>query len=209
MTRIARHRSLLFWALAGVALLVSHDVVYLVQVGPGAELARVLRGAGHEYWGLGSALLGGIGFIAAVATLVRLRHLRRTARELHARSTRSYPRRVLRTWALLLAVVAVGFVIQESAEHLVAHGHAIGVGALLSAEYPLALPVIATITGLAALIVALAADVELRLLAAIASALARPRPGRAVPRPAAPVPGRSSIRSRPGASRAPPVLFAT
>jgi hypothetical protein len=195
--------------MAGIALLVSHDVVYLVQVGPGAELARVLRGAGHEYWGLGSALLAGIGVVAALVTLLRLRHLRHAARGIHVRSTRSYPRRVLRTWALLLVVVAVGFVIQESAEHVIAHGHTIGFGALLSAEYPLALPVIATITGLAALVVALAADAERRLLAAIASALTRMRPLRAAHRPAAPAPRRSSIRSRPGASRAPPVLFAT
>jgi hypothetical protein len=28
-----------FWAAAGVALLVSHDAIYLAQVGPGAGLA--------------------------------------------------------------------------------------------------------------------------------------------------------------------------
>jgi len=205
---VGRHRSILFWALAGLALLVSHDAVYFVQIGPGAELARVLRGAAHEYWGVGSALLTAVGALAVLSTLFRLRQLRRKASDLAIRPTRSYPRRVLRTWALLLVVVAVGFVIQESVEHVIAHGHAIGAGALLSAEYPLSLPVIAAITGLAALVVALAADVERRLLAAIESALARLRPRRAVHRQTAVEPLRSSVRSRPGASRAPPVPFA-
>jgi len=206
---VARHRSILFWALAGLSLLVSHDAVYLFQVGPGAELASMLRGAAHEYWGFGSALLTVIGALVVLSTLLRLRLLRRKAANLAIRPARSYPRRVLRTWVTLLAVVAVGFVVQESVEHLIAHGHAIGAGALLSAEYPLSLPVIAAITGVAALVVALAADVERRLLAAIESALARLRPRRAVARPATLVPVRSSIRTRPGASRAPPVLFAT
>jgi hypothetical protein len=206
---VARHRSILFWALAGLSLLVSHDAVYLFQIGPGAELASILRGAAHEYWGFGSALLTAIGALVVVGTLLRLRGLRRKAEDLAIRPTRSYPRRVLRTWAWLLAVVAVGFVIQESAEHVIAHGHAIGAGALLSAEYPLSLPVITAITGLAALIVALAADVEHQLLAAIASALKPPRPRSAVLRPSAFAPLRASVRSRPGASRAPPVLFAT
>lgn len=205
---MARHRSLLFWALAGLALLVSHDAVYLVQVGPGAELARILRGAAHEYWGLASVLLTAVAGVAALATLRRMRGLRRAAARLRARPRRSYPRRVLRTWVMLLAAVTIGFVVQESAEHLISHGHAIGAGALLSAEYPLALPVIGLITSLAALLLALVTDVELALMAAIERALAglRPRrasrPARIEDRP------RPSIRSRPGASRAPPMVLA-
>lgn len=205
---IARRRSLLFWALAGVSLLASHDLVYLVQLGPGAELASALREAAHDYWGAGSALLTAIGGVAIGVTLLQLRRLRRTATHLRATPARSYPRRFVRTWGLLFAVVAVGFVLQESAEHLVLHGHPIGAGALLSAEYPLALPVIAPITALAALVVALAADAERRLLAAITSVLARLRPRRSLERPAPSVPLRPSVRSRPGASRAPPVPFA-
>lgn len=209
VTRIGRHRSFLFWAMAGVALLGSHDAVYLVQVGPGAELARVLRSAAHDYWGLGSALLAGIGALVALAMALRLRTLRRTASTLAATPGRSYPRRFVGTWLRLLAVVAIGFVIQESVEHVISHGHAIGLGALLSAEYPLALPIIVAISGLAALVVALVADAERALLAAITTALARPRP-RNVPRRApAHLPVRPSIRTRPGASRAPPLTFAT
>ena len=39
-------RSLAHVALAGVALLVSHDAVFLAQVGPGEALTRILRSAG-------------------------------------------------------------------------------------------------------------------------------------------------------------------
>jgi len=38
-----------FWALAGIALLVSHDAIFLAQIGPGEALAQVRRTAGHEY----------------------------------------------------------------------------------------------------------------------------------------------------------------
>ena len=51
-------------------------------------------------------------------------------------------RRFAAIWLRLLAVVAIGFVIQENVEHVIAHGHAPGLGALLGPEYPLALPVI-------------------------------------------------------------------
>lgn len=210
MVSVIRHRSFLFWSFAGLALLSSHDLVYLVQIGPGAELARVLRGAAHDYWGAASAGLIALAAIVFAVTLLRLRQLRRAAADLRTRPERSYPRRVAHTWARLLVVVAVGFVLQESAEHVISHGHAIGAGALLSAEYPLALPIIAVISGLASLVVALVADVERSLLAAIELALARLRPRRVALRPAARAAHRSSVRSRPGASRAPPVVvFAT
>lgn len=210
MVSVIRHRSFLFWSFAGLALLASHDLVYLVQIGPGAELVRVLRGAAHDYWGPASAGLAAIGVTVVGITLLRLRRLQRAAAHLRTRPARSYPRRVMGTWARLLVIVAVGFVLQESAEHVISHGHAIGAGALLSAEYPLALPVIAAISGLAALVVALVADVERSLLAAIELALARLRPRRIALWPATVAPRRSSVRSGPGASRAPPVVvFAT
>ena len=203
--------SLTFLALAGVALLVSHDAIFLVQLGPGEGLVRVLRTAGHDYWGAATALLVATGLLVATATIVRLRSLRRHATALGTRAGRAsgYGRRALRAWAVLLVVVAAGFFVQENVEHLLAHGHAIGLGALLSAEYPLALPVITVITGIAALVAALVSGAEQSLLAAIASAMkARHRPSRVQSPPAMSRPRRPSVLSRPGASRAPPVMFA-
>lgn len=210
-----RARSVAFWALAGVALLVSHDAVFLAQTGPGEGLTQVLRTAGHDYWGAASVALVVIGLLTAAVVAVRLRRLRRRAASLgvHPAAPGGYARRALLTWARLFAIVALAFILQESAEHFSAHGHAIGVGALIGPEYPLALPVIAAITALGALLAALLTGVEHGLVAGIAAALARPwsrRPSRIAPRApavlAAPWP---SVLSRPGASRAPPPVLAT
>lgn len=167
---------LAFWALAGVGLLVSHDAIFLSHLGPGQSLTRVLREAGHDYWAVASLLLASIGLAALLVTLVRLRSLRRTAEALGSPavvSARPYAARWLGTWARLLAVVAIGFVLQENIEHLIAHGHAPGLGALVGPEQPLALPVIGLITGLAALIAAASSHTERALRALIADALHR------------------------------------
>ncbi len=165
-----------FWAVVGVALLISHDAVFLAQVGPGNELARALREAGHEYWGIASLALATIGVAALAATLLRLRSLRRSAAALGAapaERSRPYAARWLVTWARLLAVVAIGFAIQENIEHLIGHSHAPGLGALIGPEYPLALPVIALITGVAAFAAAMVGQTEQALLAVIADAKRR------------------------------------
>ena len=61
-----------FWALAAVALLISHDATFLVQVGPGEALARALREAGHGYWGAASVVLLLIGLAAGARLGIRL-----------------------------------------------------------------------------------------------------------------------------------------
>ena len=166
--------SFVFWALAGVALLVSHDAILLAQVGPGQSLTRALREAGHDYWGIASLLLAIVGLAALAATLVRLRSLRRTAEKLGASpivGTRPYLARWLASWVRLLAVVAIGFVIQENIEHLIGHSHAPGLGVLIGPEYPLAMPVLGMITGLAAFAAAALSHTEQALRAAIADAM--------------------------------------
>jgi hypothetical protein len=206
---VTRRRALVSAAVAGVTLLVSHDAIFLVQLGPGEDLARVLRSAGHDYWGAASVAIAIGAVLAAVAVARRLRGLRDRATDLDAPAIRpgGLGRRSLRTWAGLFVFVAIGFVLQENAEHLVVHAHPIGFGALVGPEYPLALPIIAFLTGIAAVIVELIVGVERSLLAAIAAALAsRPRPTRQLRRPSRVVAHRSSVLSRKGASRAPPVV---
>lgn len=163
-----------FWAAAGVALLVSHDAIFLAQIGPGQALVRTLREAGHEYWGLASLLIGVIGLSVLAATMVRLRDLRRQAAALDTRPVARSPSDVgrwLAAWARLMAVVVIGFLIQENIEHLVGHSHAPGLGALIGPEYPLALPVIALISGLAAFVAVAVSQAELALLAVITEAI--------------------------------------
>ena len=62
-----------FWAMAGVALFLSHDAVFLVQVGPGDALSRALRDAGHDYWGAASLILALVGLAVGAAAVLRLR----------------------------------------------------------------------------------------------------------------------------------------
>ena len=165
-----------FWAMAGVALLVSHDAVFLAHVGPGHELARALREAGHEYWGIASLVLAAVGAAALATTLVRLRSLRLRVGALGAApppSSRPYAARWLAAWARLLAVVAIGFALQENIEHLIAHSHAPGLGALIGPEYPLAVPVITLISGLAAFVASALGQAEDALLVVIADAMRR------------------------------------
>lgn len=201
-----------FIALAAISLLVAHDLVYLVQLGPAADLTRVLRAAGHEYWGLasGSVLIGAAA--AGLLVMRRLLQLRRTAAALGVSGTRTprtrFGARTGALWIRLFAIVTAGFALQENVEHLVQHGHVLGAGALVGPEYPLALPVIGAITIGAALLGAAIIGVEHGLVACITLALVRrtPRPPRATQRPPIRVTAaRISMLARAGASRAPPV----
>lgn len=201
---------LAFWALAGVALLVSHDAIFAVQMGPGESLTQAIREAGHEYWGLASLGLAAIGLALVIGSIARLRHLRRRASEIGATPRSARWRNLPTVWLRLFAVVGIGFLVQENLEHSLTHMHLPGLGALLGPEYPLALPVIAFITGLAALLATLVRSVERELLDAIAAVL-RHAFGRTppVPRPAfrreAP---RISPLALAIAGRAPPRTFA-
>jgi hypothetical protein len=205
--------SFAFWALAGVTLLVSHDAILLAQVGPGQSLTRALREAGHEYWGIASLMLAIVGLAALVAVLVRLRNLLRTADALGASpivGTRPYLARWIASWVRLLAVVAIGFALQENIEHLIGHSHAPGLSVLIGPEYPLALPVLAMITGLAALAAGALSQTEQALRAAIAEAM-RQFVGRA-PRSVWRPPLRLAVRlssplANAAAGRAPPRTF--
>ena len=177
-----------FWALAGVALLASHDAIFLAQVGPGERLTQTLREAGHDYWGLASLLLASAGIILGLATLVRLRSLRRRADHLAGEQFDAVGHGRLKLalvmWAKLFALVACGFILQENAEHLLIHGHAPGLGALVGPEYPLAVPVIGLVTALAASLAAALRRTEQHLIAIIEAALHLfGRPPRRITRP--------------------------
>ena len=166
-------RNIAFWLVAAACLVAAHDLIYAVQLGPGRALADTLRVAGHGYWPLLSAAIAG-GAIALVArTAWRIHGLRRRARGLRGPTA---PRRgigpVVRTWSRLLLVVGLAFVVQENVEHFVSHNHAPLLGALGGPEYPLALPVLAAITLLGALLASLVRDRERVLLARIAAGAA-------------------------------------
>lgn len=199
-----------FWALSGVLLLVSHDAVFLAQLGPGEVLSRTLRQAAHDYWGTASLAVAVVGAAAALAIALRIVRLRQRAAALGVRpltaGRRGYLRRVASVWLALFAVVVIGFLIQENLEHAGAHGHLIGIGALIGPEYPLAIPVIGLISLGAAFVGAAIGGAERALVAAIAQILRHVlRPPRRLAR--APLrlgsPRRSPLAGTP-AGRAPP-----
>lgn len=215
-TRLQRSRPrIAFWVLGAVALAVSHDAVFLAQTGPGNALVAALRQDGHAYWAFVSIGLAVLGLVVGIGSLLRLRRLHRWAAALGERvgpmRAGAYLARTLDIWARLFPVVAIGFLVQENVEHVVAHGHLIGLGALGGAEYPLALPVIGAISLLAAIGAGAfrIAERELivRIAAALRAALVR-APRRLVLRPVgvlrwATVP----VLARAGAGRAPPHLL--
>jgi len=196
-----------FWALAGLALLVSHDAVFLAQMGPGERLTATLRTVGHDYWGAASVLLVAAAAIAASVTVARLTRLRRLAATIGAKR-RARPTRLLPIWIRLAAVVVIGFALQENVEHFIAHGHLIGAGALVGPEYPLALPVLGLVSFVAALGAALLVASESALVAAIEEAQRRLRPVRATVRPPQRVVAPAGpILARFAAGRAPPAML--
>ena|SRR6188508_265126 len=200
-----------FWALAGIALLVSHDAIFAIQAGPGEALTDALRDSGHDYWGIASALIAAIALILGLLAVSRVRRLRQRAFDVGVRpvaATRAS--RIVGTWGRLLIVVSIGFLLQENVEHLAVHGHLIGLGALAGPEYPLAIPVIAAVTLAAGLVAALISGTEAALLEAIALALAALRPGAvSSPYPLDVGSPRRSVLARRGAGRAPPVMAFT
>jgi hypothetical protein len=200
---------LAFWALAGGALLISHDATWLAQIGPGEALTAALRHGGHDYWGAASAALTLTGLVAATWAGMRLYRLRRgTSVSFGGEPVgRPYLRRAAGAWVRLFGVVAIGFVIQENLEHAMAHGHGLWAGALLGPEYPLALPVIGAITALAALVAAAFVTAERLLLARLEDARPTLRPPRRVPRPTRRIvlPGEGEARRHTG--RGPPALL--
>jgi hypothetical protein len=199
-----------FWALAGVALLASHDAIWLTQVGPGEALTQALRHGGHDYWGIASAALTATGIGAAIWASLRLLRLGRRPsghRRSGRLSARPYLRRVGGAWVRLFAVVAIGFVLQENVEHGLMHGHGLWAGALIGPEYPLAVPVIAVITLLGALIAAAFVTAE-RILLARTRSIARPiRAPRSLRRPMRRIVLPGGIASRTPTGRGPPPLL--
>jgi hypothetical protein len=196
-----------FWALAGLALFVAHDATYVLQVGPGEPLAAVLRTAGHAYWSWASTALAISALAAGLVALLRVRRLRAHADRVAARPVSvSMRTRLPLTWARLLAVVALAFVAQENVEHVLVHGHLLGPSALLGPENPLALPVLAIITLVGAVVAVLVAGTEAALVAAITAALRQSRRApRIVPRPPSHLHvALLSVLGTSGAGRAPP-----
>jgi hypothetical protein len=114
-----------FWALALVGLLVGHTAVYLVEYG--SRYSDAMARTGHGYWLVFAPLVvvvGGVPLAAAVIGLYRFwQRLRTPNPAIPSRPTGpptgpapSFIREFLGLMPRLLAVILVGFVIQENIE---------------------------------------------------------------------------------------------
>ena len=207
-------------ALQVVALVLAHDLVYLVRFG--SRYGEALVHSGHgETWSaaVGTTLVIAVALlVAGLGRLVQLGFLLRRARVVSATRVGGDPargalevRRLVRTWLRIaprIALVAVVLLtVQENLERSALGGSMPGPGILLSAEYPWALWItIATglIVGLVAALFEWRRRALLERLRAARAALAWRR-AVAAPRPRAepwrPV---ESVLGRRSGLRAPP-----
>jgi hypothetical protein len=204
--------------LALVSVGVAHDAVFAAEHGIGAGFAAAMSAGGHDgYWPAFS-----VAVVLAVTLLsgwAAIQIVRVAARSTSARprthpatpTPPGYGHDLRRLWLPLLGLTAAAFTVQENIEHLVGHGHLLGLGALAGPEYPLALPVIALVTLLVAAAGALVRWRIAVLEARLGGRLHRPRPrGLAADRPAAGWADIAALRLharflvRPAAGRAPP-----
>ncbi len=181
-------RRIRFCLLALVALFAAHDAVFLAEYGFGETFAAAMRQTGHDaYWPAYMLLASAAAALLAASTAVRIGRLRRRlaasvvlgalvplghappgagARRVLVADAPSYRRELMGLWIRLLAVVLVGFVLQENIEHA-PHGHVPGLGVLAGPENPLALPALVAVTLLLAVVGALVrwriAVLEIRL----------------------------------------------
>jgi hypothetical protein len=164
-----------FGALILVALVMAHDLVFLVGYGANYHEALAQTGHGVEWETTAAAVL-----LAAAAVLVlsiwRLRRLGLFARSLPAHegelspTLRAFPARVMALWIRLATVTGFILVLQENLEHLQAGEELPGLGVLGSAEYPFACLVIAGVALVVAAVAALLSWQRERLAARLASA---------------------------------------
>ncbi len=156
-------RAIRFALLGLVSLGVAHDAIFAAQYGFGGTFARAMQAGGHDgYWPIFSTLVVIAATVLGLRAAVRLGRPRRTDDLGHAGpapssagSERGYVRELVGLWSALFVAVTMVFTVQENIEHLVGHGHLIGLGALSGPEYPLALPVIGLVSLIAATLGAL------------------------------------------------------
>jgi hypothetical protein len=155
-----------FGLLAVVCLGLAHDAVFAAEHGVGAGFAQAMSVGGHDgYWPIFSVVVVSAVTLLGLSAAVRIGRLGVAGRRFgrsgrgglapRTQPARSYRQDLRALWLPLLALTATAFTVQENIEHLAGHHHLIGLSALGGPEYPLALPVIALVTLVAAAVGAL------------------------------------------------------
>jgi hypothetical protein len=141
-----------FALLIAVGSLLAHDVVFAAQYGLGQANSDALAATAHAYWPAFTALtllVAAVGTGWAVAGLARLSRLLRGLPPIEAAGP-GYLREVVGLWPRLFLACSLVFLVQENLEHLAVGTAAPGLYALSAPGYPLALPIIAVVSGLLA-----------------------------------------------------------
>jgi hypothetical protein len=204
-----------FLAMTLVALVVAHNLVFLLAYG--AHYEEALAHSGHsDAWGTAVSVVLAAGSGLLGLAVWRLHRLGLLARDLAGEPTRFEPATrdriigLVSLWLRLTVSTAVPFVIQENLEHQQLGAGLPGLSVLGSAEYPNALLVIAGIAFAVALVGCLVRWRRETLIARIVAAFLRLRL-----RPTRPArPPLTDLDRRPGsivgrklAVRAPPRPF--
>ena len=165
-------------ALALVAFVLAHDLVFLLSDGGAYGLALARTGHGDQWTGT-VILVAGLAVALAVTGTARLVSLSRLSRELDAggltvRAGRlnDLARHVARSWLVILPLALGLFMVVENLEHLSVGLPAPGLGVLDSTQYHPVLLVFLAVSLLAALIDGLYAWRRDVLVARIAAARA-------------------------------------
>jgi hypothetical protein len=214
---MASSRRLLgFVAMTLVALVVAHNLVFLLAHGAGYDEALAHSGHGRA-WTISVAVVLAAGFGLVGLALWRLHRLGLVARTIDATEGRLPPGRgrfvprLARHWLGLAGATMLLFVIQENLEHQHVGAGLPGLSVLGSAEYPNAVPVIAGIALAVAFVGSLFRWRREVLIDRIVTALRRRRLRlvRPLRRPIADRDSRpESLVGRGLAVRAPPLLLA-
>lgn len=203
-------------ALVAAALVVSHELIYLLAHPGGAEYARAMRDRGHDrYW---TTLVLTVAIVVTALGVIALGQLHRLRRAVsQVRSGRAavddlalgtFGRIAGGLWLRVSVGTIVAFLAQENLEAAGAGASPSGLGVILG-DHVIALPVIALASAVVALVGALVRWGREVMLARLCRSAVSPR--RRMPRMARPVGARrpASTRAvRQHGLRAPPPLEA-
>lgn len=141
-------RALRFAGLALVTLFVSHDLVFVLQYGPGPRMDAAMSAGGHDgWWTPAMVLVGGVAVLLAAGAAHRLSRLRAIRRGLVSAGRRPvapipYRPELLGLWRALAIWTTLALLAQENVEHLATTGHLAGLEPLAG---PLTAPAIALV----------------------------------------------------------------
>lgn len=158
-TQIRRLQLLRLIALVPIAAFAGHELLFLLQYGTGDDYTTIMLQSGHGYWLAFSVVIlvlcGGVIARGAFQVHRLSRRVIPASRHLGGARAPSYRAELRAIWPALFLLSCAFFTVQENLEHIGAGLAPHGIGSLLGAEHPLAVPALALTSLLVAAIGAL------------------------------------------------------